>query len=69
MDLSRGSYAAAAVVCHVVELPGTMARALAWPALVGVGQISYGLYLWHDVWLHYALGDIGVGRPATVLTL
>jgi peptidoglycan/LPS O-acetylase OafA/YrhL len=38
----------AGVIAHAVASPrGLTARVLALPALVWVGQISYGLYLWH----------------------
>ena len=46
--LSGTELATAAILMHAV-LPGTsmLKRFLAWRPLVGVGQISYGLYLWH----------------------
>jgi peptidoglycan/LPS O-acetylase OafA/YrhL len=39
----------AACVIYVVEqFPGSaVARGLSWPPLVGLGRISYGVYLWH----------------------
>lgn len=51
--LYRGGFllvaaAVAGVIAHAVASPrGLTARFLALPALVWVGQISYGLYLWH----------------------
>jgi peptidoglycan/LPS O-acetylase OafA/YrhL len=46
--LSGTELATAAILMHAV-LPGTsmLKRFLAWRPLVGLGRISYGLYLWH----------------------
>lgn len=39
---------AMSVIASVVYCPkGALATALAWPPLVVVGKLSYGLYLWH----------------------
>ena len=45
---SAAAAAAAVMLIHVVSVPhGLLCRALEWRPLVGVGKISYGLYLWH----------------------
>lgn len=38
--------ASALVIASAVQ-PGLMRQGLAWPPLVGVGLLSYGVYLWH----------------------
>ena len=48
-----------------LQVPSPCARALAWRPLVGLGVISYGVYLYH--WPIYAVLDeqrTGLGRPA-----
>jgi len=46
--LTLVALATAAVIAHAVVSPGSpTARLLALPPLVAVGEISYGLYLWH----------------------
>jgi peptidoglycan/LPS O-acetylase OafA/YrhL len=34
---------------------GAIRSLLRWPPLVGAGVISYGLYLWHEAWMHMFL--------------
>ncbi len=48
-----------------LQVPSPLRRALAWRPLVGLGVISYGVYLYH--WPIYAVLDgprTGLGRPA-----
>ncbi|MFF5290075.1 acyltransferase family protein [Paractinoplanes globisporus] len=46
--LTLAALATAVIVAHVVTSPGAvLARALSVPPLVGLGRISYGVYLWH----------------------
>ena len=61
--LSGTELAATAILMHAV-LPGTstLKRLLAWRPLVGLGQISYGLYLWH----HAILFTLGARLPGYV---
>jgi heme/copper-type cytochrome/quinol oxidase subunit 4 len=49
-------------ICSVMLVPGgLLARALSQPALVGLGRISYGVYLWHwPVFLFLTAGRVGV---------
>ncbi len=46
--LTVAALATAAVIAHTVTSPGSvLSRALSLPPLVGLGRISYGVYLWH----------------------
>jgi len=55
-------FSAAALIAVVVTRPSCLiARGLAWAPLVGLGLISYSLYLWHSP-VNYALG----GRHLTL---
>jgi peptidoglycan/LPS O-acetylase OafA/YrhL len=45
--LTAVAVAAGIVLLAVVEAPGALARVLSWSPLRGIGQVSYGLYLWH----------------------
>lgn len=58
--------AAAVVLCSVVSLePSTViARLLAWPPLVGVGLLSYSLYLWHFGIIVLLRWTVGMESPA-----
>jgi peptidoglycan/LPS O-acetylase OafA/YrhL len=48
-------------------------RAWSWPAIVWVGTVSYGIYLWHFDWMKRSIGSLGAGRsdgwPGWVHTL
>src|SRR4051812_19526755 len=47
---------AALLVTHlVVDRQSRLSALLSWGPLVGIGQVSYGLYLWHWAWLQYPL--------------
>jgi peptidoglycan/LPS O-acetylase OafA/YrhL len=70
--LFRGGFtliaaAAAGLVLSVVDHPdGVLARVLAWRPLVHLGDISYGLYLWHwPVFLSLVPSDLGMSPLAT----
>lgn len=74
-DWSHGSgfivvtLATVAVLLHLVVAPNSrMSRALSWPILVGVGQVSYGIYLWQVTWIRYAPGD-GLAWAGGVIAL
>lgn len=44
----------AVLISHLVtHRSGRLSAVLAWPPLIGIGQVSYGLYMWHFVWLSY----------------
>lgn len=45
-----GFLTAIIIVYVVIERSSLLASMLAWPPLVGVGLVSYGLYLWHWIW-------------------
>lgn len=61
--------ATVAVLLHLLVAPGgRMSRALSWPILVGIGQVSYGIYLWQVPWLRYAPGD-GLAWAGAVVAL
>lgn len=55
--------ASAAVLNAVLVAPGRLSRVLSWRPLVGIGRVSYGLYLWH-VLLFTVLTEntLGLGR-------
>ena len=59
--------ATAVVLAEIVEHPATLlARVLAWPPLVHVGRVSYGLYLWHwPVYLYLPPETLGLSVTAT----
>lgn len=58
--------ATALVIAALLVAPnGPAARALGWRPLVGLGRISYGLYLWHNVLL-WQTGPIGVILGSTI---
>jgi peptidoglycan/LPS O-acetylase OafA/YrhL len=42
-----------ALVAVAVTVPGGLRAALAYPRLVGLGKISYGLYMYHEVALYF----------------
>jgi peptidoglycan/LPS O-acetylase OafA/YrhL len=52
----------------VVDPPPLLQRVLAFPPLVWIGMISYGLYLWHLPILQYLYGMLGY-EPHTVDTI
>lgn len=55
------------LVTHLVtDRTSRLSHLLSWPPLVGIGQVSYGLYLWHWVWLQYPLA-IDRGTPVRLL--
>jgi peptidoglycan/LPS O-acetylase OafA/YrhL len=61
--------ATVAVLLHLVVAPSSlMSRTLSWPILVGVGQVSYGIYLWQVAWIRYAPGD-GLAWAGAVIAL
>lgn len=62
------------LVMHLVtDRTSRLSALLSWPPLVGIGQVSYGIYLWHWVWLQYPLGaERGMGFQlliAVILTV
>jgi len=63
--------AMALLLAAVLLTPGgALTRALDWPPLARIGQISYGLYLYHLIALHIAnagLARLGWDSPAMVL--
>ncbi|MDQ3228044.1 MAG: acyltransferase [Chloroflexota bacterium] len=61
--------ATAVVVLHIIIEPdASMGRALSWPVLVGIGQLSYGIYLWHWALMTYTPGD-SLTQSAAVVVL
>jgi peptidoglycan/LPS O-acetylase OafA/YrhL len=57
------------VLVHIlIEPNAVLARALSWPVLVGIGQVSYGIYLWQGVVGTYAPGD-GLAHAGAVVAL
>jgi peptidoglycan/LPS O-acetylase OafA/YrhL len=57
----------AVVIIHlVIDRTSRLSMALSWAPLVGIGQVSYGLYLWHWVWLQYPLTLHPVKIPIAV---
>lgn len=55
------SLGVAAIIIDVVVFSSPLGRALAFPPLVWIGKISYGLYLWHFP-IFYALRQSLAGR-------
>jgi peptidoglycan/LPS O-acetylase OafA/YrhL len=61
--------ATVAVLLHILIAPDAMlSRVLSWPVLVGIGQVSYGIYIWQSAWVIYAPGD-GLVHSAAVVAL
>ncbi|HSP36775.1 MAG TPA: acyltransferase [Frankiaceae bacterium] len=76
--LSVVALLAAMLLAAVVTTPRSrLSRLLAWPPMVGIGRISYGLYLWHwpvylvlnSAWLGLSYWPTQAVRVAVVLTL
>jgi peptidoglycan/LPS O-acetylase OafA/YrhL len=43
-----------ALMVHlVIDRDSVLSAALSWPLLVGIGEVSYGIYLWHRAWMSY----------------
>src|SRR4051794_17974973 len=62
--LPVAAVATAVVVAHVIAEPhAPIARALSVPPLVGLGRISYGVYLWHwPLFCFVTADDTGLSR-------
>ena len=61
--------ATVAVLLHLIVSPDApMSRAVSTPVLVGIGQVSYGIYLWQNTWIMYAPGD-GLALAGAVVAL
>ncbi len=65
-DLASIAAVTLIAVCLAGRLPG-WARVLTWPPLAALGQVSYGLYLWHFPLIWMIAGDPGRARPERVL--
>ncbi|MBD1401321.1 acyltransferase family protein [Pelovirga terrestris] len=54
------------ILFGLLERPGILTQLLSWPPLVGLGTISYALYLWHYPLLHL-MSRHGFGGSALVI--
>lgn len=61
--------ATAVVVGHVVTSGSVVSRVLAWRPAVYVGEISYGMYLWHILILAVVVRRVGSGFAADLLVV
>ncbi|MFT4037172.1 MAG: acyltransferase [Thermomicrobiales bacterium] len=50
-----GILTAIILVDLVLRQRSLLSSILAWPPLVGIGMVSYGLYLWHWIWKMYPI--------------